>query len=128
MDGRHDEGSGHSAQRRLRRQAHARRANRSLRDEWPALEVRAPAQRRPLVHTRLWRSPRIQGGDLPAVQVIELLRAKYFGWETAVAEEAPAVAEEASAVADPMNDLDDVLEEKPIETKKPKINRKKRLQ
>ena len=120
MDGRHDEGSGHSAQRRVRRQVHARRANRSLRDEWPALEVRALAQRRPLVHTRLWRSPRIQGG-LPAVQVIELLRAKYFGWETAVAEEAPAVA-------DPMNDLDDVLEEKPLETKKPHIYRKKRLQ
>ena len=72
--------------------------------------------------------PNAVKGELGAVQVLELLRAKYFGWEAADAEEAPAVAEEASAVADPMNDLDDVLEEKPIETKKPKINRKKRLQ
>ena len=63
-------------------------------------------------------------GELGAVQVLELLRAKYYGWETADAEEAPAVAEEASAVADPMNDLDDVLAEQPIETKKPKIKRK----
>ena len=62
--------------------------------------------------------PEADKTDLPAVHVITLLRERYFQAETAVAEEAPAVA-------DPMNDLDDVLEEKPIETKKPKIIRKK---
>ena len=72
--------------------------------------------------------PKAVKGDLPAVHVIGLLRERYFGGESAVAEEAPAVAEEASAVADPMNDLDGVLAEQPIETKKPKINRKKSLQ
>ena len=60
--------------------------------------------------------PKADKTDLPAVHVISLLRERYVGAETAVAEEAPAVA-------DPMHDLDDVLEEKPIQTKKPKNNR-----
>ena len=62
--------------------------------------------------------PKAVTGDFPAVNVIGLLRERFQSGETAVAEAAPAVA-------DPMNDLDDVLEEKPIETKKPKINRNK---
>ena len=62
--------------------------------------------------------PKAVKGDLPAVSVIGLLRERFFEGETAVAEEAPAVA-------DPMDGLDDVLEEKPTEKNKPKINRKK---
>ena len=62
--------------------------------------------------------PSVHRGELHNAHVIDLLRERFQSGETAVAEEAPAVA-------DPMNDLDDVLEEKPIETKKPKINRKK---
>ena len=62
--------------------------------------------------------PKAVRGDLPAVHVIGLLRERFQSAETEVAEAAPAVA-------DPMNDLDDALEEKPIETKKPKISRKK---
>ena len=69
--------------------------------------------------------PKAVRGDLPAVHAIGILRERLLSGETEVAEEAPAVAEDAPAVADPMNDLDDVLEEKPIETKKPKLNRKK---
>ena len=65
--------------------------------------------------------PKADKGDLPAVHVIGLLRERYFEGQTAVAAEAPAVA-------DPMNDLDDVLEENPIQTKKPNITGKKRFQ
>ena len=71
-------------------------------------------------------------GELGAVQVLELLRAKYFGWEAADAEEAPAVAEEAPAVkeeapaaADPMDDLDDVLAEQPVRPEQTKIKKLK---
>ena len=65
--------------------------------------------------------------------MLDLLRERYFGKETAVAEPirgAPAVADppavegQASAVADPMNDLDDVGPEvKPIQ----KTRHRKRL-
>ena len=66
--------------------------------------------------------PKAVKGDLPAVHVIGLLRERYFGAETAVAEEA-----EAPAVAnpDPMHELDDVPEEN---QKKSNITRKKSFQ